>query len=29
MLSVYSRQPENTVTIRDYESMKKYIKLIQ
>lgn len=29
MLSVYSRQPENNVTVRDYESMKKYIKLIQ
>lgn len=29
MLSVYNRLPENNVTIRDYESMKKYIKLIQ
>lgn len=29
MLSVYNRLPENNVTVRDYESMQKYIKLIQ
>ena len=29
MLSVYKKLAENNVTIRDYESMRKYIKLIQ
>lgn len=29
MISVYQNKINNNVTIRDYESMNKYIKLIQ
>ena len=29
MISVYSKLTDNNVTIRDFEAMKKYIKLIQ
>lgn len=29
MISIYKRKINNNLTIRDYDSMKKYIRLIQ
>ena len=29
MISVYKKRISNNITIRDYDAMKKYIKLIQ